>query len=48
MTHHHHPGHSHPPAAVKLSLLRLSLGVRLVVAAAVVAAIWLPVWWVLR
>lgn len=44
MTHHHHPGHSHPAAAIRPSMLRQSVGARLIVAVVAVAAIWATVW----
>jgi hypothetical protein len=43
--HHHHPGHSHPPAAASLSLLRMSVAGRLGIAAALIAVLWLGVYW---
>jgi hypothetical protein len=43
--HHHHPGHIHPPAAAAPSLLRLSAIQRLGIAAALIALIWLAVYW---
>lgn len=43
--HHHHAGHAHPPAAITLSLLRLSVAGRLAIAAALIAVIWLGVVW---
>lgn len=43
--HHHHPGHAHPPAAVTVSLLRLSAVQRLGLAAALIALVWLAVVW---
>jgi hypothetical protein len=45
MTHHHHPGHAHPPVAVSLSLLRLSVWERLAVAAVMIAVLWGAVFW---
>jgi hypothetical protein len=42
---HHHPGHAHPPAAAGMSLLRLSVGQRLCIAAALIALMWLAVLW---
>jgi hypothetical protein len=48
MTQHHHaPGHLHPSSPPPLSLLRLSLGGRLLVAGTVAAAVWLGVLWAL-
>jgi len=51
--HHNHPhrhpaGHSHPPAAVQPSILRLSGLHRLMVAGALGALIWLAVLWAMR
>jgi hypothetical protein len=43
--HHHHPGHGHPPAAASLSLLRMSVASRLGIAAALIAVLWLGVYW---
>jgi hypothetical protein len=48
MSHHHHPGDIHPPAAVAPSLLRLSVWRRLAVAAALTALLWLAVLWALH
>jgi len=48
MTHHHHPGHSHPPAPVLPSLLRMSAAVRLATAALTLVVIWAAVWWALQ
>jgi hypothetical protein len=48
MTHehrHHHPGRSHPAAAVSPSLLRLSAAERLAAAAVVIALLWGAVLW---
>lgn len=46
MTHHHHdPGFAHPSPSLKPSLLRLSLGLRLCVVAAVSAVVWSLVVW---
>jgi hypothetical protein len=42
---HHHPGHGHPPAAVLLSLLRLSLAERLAIACGLSALLWLLAYW---
>lgn len=44
---HHHPGHIHPPAAIGMSLLRLSVGLRLGIAAALAALVWLAAYWAL-
>jgi hypothetical protein len=46
--HHHHPGHIHPPAAVHVSLLRLSVLERLAVAAGLIALIWAAAFWAMR
>jgi len=46
--HHHHPGHGHPPAAVHPSILRLSGLQRLGVAVALIALLWLAVYWAMR
>jgi len=44
--HHHHPsGHAHPPAAIALSLLRLSAVERLAVVAVAIALLWGAVAW---
>jgi hypothetical protein len=43
--HHHHPGHGHPPAAASPSLLRMSVASRLGTAAALIAVLWLGVYW---
>jgi len=43
--HHHHPGHVHPPAAVAMSILRLSLAQRLAVAVAACAILWAAAFW---
>ncbi|HWL06331.1 MAG TPA: hypothetical protein VNQ99_15590 [Xanthobacteraceae bacterium] len=43
--HHHPPGRAHPPAAMGWSLLRLPVGGRLGIAAALLAAMWLAVFW---
>jgi hypothetical protein len=43
---HHHPaGHAHPPAALSLSILRLSAAQRLSGAAVLAALIWAAVYW---
>jgi hypothetical protein len=42
---HHHAGHVHPPAAVSMSLLRLSIWQRLGIAAVMIALIWLTAIW---
>ena len=46
--HHRHPGHTHPPAPVTASLLRLSASQRLAVAGVMIALIWLAVYWAMR
>ncbi len=38
--HHHHPGHSHPPATVSPSILRLSALERLAAVAVLIVALW--------
>src|SRR5438046_6175813 len=38
--HHHHPGHTHPPATVSPSILRLSALERLAAVAVLIAALW--------
>jgi hypothetical protein len=43
--HHHHPGSIHPPAPVPASLLRSSLGFRLLLAAGVSALLWAFALW---
>jgi len=45
---HHHPGHVHPPAATALSLLRLSVAQRLMIAAAGIVVLWLAVYWAMQ
>jgi hypothetical protein len=45
MSHHHHPGRSHPATPAAPSLLRASVLERLAVALALSAALWLAVWW---
>jgi hypothetical protein len=46
--HHHHPGHVHPPASIQASILRLSAIERLAMAGAVIALLWLMVFWAVR
>ena len=46
--HHRHAGAVHPPAATHPSILRLSGFHRLGFAAAVVALLWLAVFWAMR
>jgi hypothetical protein len=48
MTHHHHPGHVHPPAAVAPSLLRLSVWQRLAITGALIVLMWLAVFWAMH
>jgi hypothetical protein len=48
MTHHHHSGHSHPPARVAPSMLRASLAQRLFGAGICAALLWLAVFWALK
>jgi hypothetical protein len=43
--HHHHAGHVHPPALARPSILRLSAGERLAVAATVIAVLWAAAFW---
>jgi hypothetical protein len=45
MTHHHHSGEPHPPPALAPSLLRLSVGARMMLAGGLIAAIWAVVLW---
>ena len=45
MTHHHHSGHVHPPAAVAPSFLRMSVAERLVIVAVVLALLWVAAFW---
>jgi hypothetical protein len=45
---HHHPGHSHPPSQVGVSLLRVSAWQRLALAAGLSALMWLVVYWAMR
>jgi len=46
--HHRHPGHTHPPAVITPSLLRLSVWQRLGVSGGLIALIWLAVYWAMR
>jgi hypothetical protein len=48
MTHHHHLGHVHPPAAVAPSLLRLSVWQRLAIAGVLIVLMWLAVFWAMH
>jgi hypothetical protein len=43
--HHHHPGQAHPSPSIPPSLMRLSLGGRLVAAASVILLVWVLVLW---
>jgi len=43
--HHHQSGDAHPPVAPLASILRASVGQRLVIAALFVAAIWGCIFW---
>jgi hypothetical protein len=43
--HHHHPGHAHPAATVRPSILRLSALERLAAAAVVIVVLWGAVYW---
>ncbi|MGI8525764.1 MAG: hypothetical protein ACR2K5_06215 [Pseudolabrys sp.] len=45
--HHHHPGGSHPPAALAVSILRLSVLQRLTLAAAAIVVLWVAAFWAL-
>ena len=42
---HHHGGTAHPSPALSPSLLRLSVPKRLALAGALIALIWLAVFW---
>ncbi len=47
--HHHHPaGHAHPPAAITPSILRLSAIERLAFVSALIALIWIAVYWAMH
>jgi hypothetical protein len=46
--HHHRPGEMHPPAAMHLSILRLSVPQRLGVSALLIAVIWAAAFWAMR
>jgi hypothetical protein len=46
--HHHDPGHGHPPAAARSSLLRLSVSQRLVFAGAAIALLWAAAFWAMH
>jgi hypothetical protein len=43
--HHHHPNHVHPSPTVPPSLIRLSLGSRLLTVGAIVLLVWALVLW---
>lgn len=43
--HHHHPGHVHPSPRLPPSLLRFSLGTRLLVVGVVIVFVWALVFW---
>jgi hypothetical protein len=43
--HHHHTGHTHPPATVAPSILRLSALERLAAVVVIVAVLWGAVFW---
>jgi hypothetical protein len=45
--HHHHTGEAHPVARVAPSLLRMSAGERLALAAIAAIVLWAAVWWAL-
>ena len=45
MTHHHHPGHVHPPVALAPSFLRMAVGTRLAMVIVVVALLWGAAFW---
>ena len=47
MTHHHHAGHSHPPAVIAPSMLRASAGQRLILALIGIGLLWSAVYWAL-
>jgi hypothetical protein len=46
--HHHHAGRPHPPAAVPVSILRLSAAARLCGAAVLAGILWLAVCWAIN
>jgi hypothetical protein len=49
--HHHHqhdPGHAHPPATARPSILRMSALERLAFAAALIALLWAAAFWAMR
>jgi len=43
--HHHAARGAHPPATVSPSILRMTLGERLVVVVVIIAVIWAAVFW---
>ena len=43
--HHHAAGQGHPPATIGPSLLRMTFGARLLIAAVLIALIWAVVIW---
>ena len=43
--HHHAPGQGHPPATIGPSLLRMTVGARISIAAVLTALIWMVVIW---
>ena len=45
---HHHPGRDHPPAAVRPSVLRMSLPERLGLAAVLITFLWAAVLWAMK
>jgi hypothetical protein len=47
-THHHHPDHAHPSPPVPPSLMRLSLGGRLIAVGVVVLLVWTLVFWAIE
>jgi hypothetical protein len=46
--HHHGPGHAHPPATARPSILRMSALERLGFAAALIALLWASAFWAMR
>ena len=48
-THHHHdPDHAHPSPSIPPSLMRLSLGGRLIAVGVVVLLVWTLVFWAIE
>jgi hypothetical protein len=47
MTHHHHSGHSHPPAQIAPSMLRASALQRLIGGGIGIILLWSAVFWAL-